>query len=99
MTGRPRSRGSSRCSTDAKNASASACSTNRCSPRLLEPSEGCVEAVDLVRGVVVDETHADRAARIRELLPQPEGVPVVVRPDAEALVAEPLHGIDGIDGF
>src|SRR5256885_9990581 len=31
MTGRPRSRGSSRCSTDAKNASASACSTNICS--------------------------------------------------------------------
>src|SRR5438445_802463 len=31
MTGRPRSRGSSRCSTDAKNASASACRTNICS--------------------------------------------------------------------
>src|SRR2546430_17686845 len=31
MTGRPRSRGSSRCSTDAKNASASACNTNICS--------------------------------------------------------------------
>src|SRR5215472_3880904 len=40
MTGRPRSRGSSRCSTDAKNASASACSTNICSVMLPELGSG-----------------------------------------------------------
>src|SRR3954451_6717690 len=96
MTGRPRSRGSSRCSTDAKNASASACSTNICST-VLERGERCVEPVDLVRGVVVDETDADRVLGVVELLAQAEREPRVVRPDAEAGVCEPLDRVLGVD--
>ena len=53
---------------------------------VLELRERRVEAVDLVRRVVVDETDAHRVLRIRQLLAQPERVPVVVRPDAEARV-------------
>src|SRR5206468_7432121 len=40
------------------------------------------EAVDLVGGVVVDEADAHRVFRVRQLLPQAERVPAVVRPHA-----------------
>src|SRR5262249_16338631 len=67
---------------------------------VLELRQLRAEAVDLVRGVVVDETDANGVLRVRELLPQPERVPVVVRPHAEAALRHPRRDVgrrDAVD--